>query len=94
MIWKKKKHYYYATIFLSFVEQFIINGLYYIFLVRITYSLLLLQLYNTVEALFVLKFLVAGMLRQQQFSTILNKWDKWDEGEKRERERIYVYFIH
>jgi len=45
---KKKNYYYYATIFLQFVEQFIINGLYYyIFLVRITYSLLLLQLYNT-----------------------------------------------
>jgi len=30
-------------LFLEFVEQFIINGLYYyIFLVRITYSLLLL----------------------------------------------------
>jgi len=34
--------------YFSVVEQFIINDLYYyIFLVRITYSLLLLQLYNT-----------------------------------------------
>jgi len=49
---KKKHYYYYTTIFLWFVEQFSINGLYYyIFLVRrvygITYSLLLLQLYNS-----------------------------------------------
>jgi len=50
-----------VTIFLELVEQFIylfkfvylfiliyLNGLYYyIFLIRITYSLLLLQLYNT-----------------------------------------------
>jgi len=58
---KKKKTLLLCDYFSVVVEQFIINSLYYyIFLVRITYSLLLL-LYNTyIEVLFVLKFLVAG----------------------------------